>query len=403
MNRIPFTITVSSIVLALLLDTKALNNYFNPFGEEGSSVMTILYIVCAVLLYGLGLANFKRCFNNIQWSTASIVISVALFYFFTQSFIAQPRTSLPYFFIFTITAFIAPSLVSIDARLLLKFMMVFSVPSILKLDQVFVTTKVYTEFISMGTSYSFLPPVIASIVYIFSYYKYENKAQKLVTLILFSANMVFAFYLISTGSRGPVLTIFVTVAYFLIFSYDSESCKVRVNHYRLFYILIATIVVSTLFIPILEYLSSLLAKQGLSFNFIDKVLRLNSEGDITNDRAGLYHIVLQDIWDSPFYGHGFDLFEKYRGNIAPYPHNFLLQVLYDGGIMLFAVIFIPLIRNIKVIKERLSYDRFVVYSALALASIPGACFSGDLWKSVNLWIFFGSIFSLNFIVDNESC
>lgn len=141
-------------------------------------------------------------------------------------------------------------------------------------------------------------------------------------------------------------------------------------------------------------ISNYLAQFDISLNVIDKFLRLNNAGDMTNGRDDIDKVAWEGIWNSPIIGHGTSQFDKYTG--LGYPHNFILQMLYDGGIVLASIVFIPIARSLLQKKRLISEEEFILLLCLFFASVPGALFSGDLWNSIVLWMFFG------FVVAKES-
>ena len=74
-----------------------------------------------------------------------------------------------------------------------------------------------------------------------------------------------------------------------------------------------------------------------------------------------------------------------------YPHNFLLQLLYDGGILLTIPVIYLVVGGILNWYKFCSEDEFTVISALLLMSVPGALFSGNLWENNRLWLSFAAL------------
>lgn len=137
----------------------------------------------------------------------------------------------------------------------------------------------------------------------------------------------------------------------------------------------------------------------ISLNVVDKFLRLDDNGDMTNGRESLSTMAWKGIVESPLWGNGISQFNNNTGE--GYPHNFVLQMLYDGGIILTLAIMAPvtqsLIRKLKTISE----NKFAFFVLLFFASVPGALFSGDLWNASTLWMFFGFVLAKNSIVEKS--
>ena len=167
-----------------------------------------------------------------------------------------------------------------------------------------------------------------------------------------------------------------------------------------FWLGIAVVLLGFFFIPILEVANSILNDAGISVNFINKFISLDQDNDITNGREIVYSMVIDDIIKNPLLGGGMDLFDFYYPGMN-YPHNFLLQILYDGGLLLFVILVIPLYRGIKRFWVSCTHDEYAVYTALFFGSVPGAMFSGNLWQNGLLWMLFGALLSNTFVYNKN--
>lgn len=399
-KKVSIPVMLMSILVAFFIDIPAINTYIMPtYGNEVSSggTMAFLYLFDVIAIFIIGFISNKSALLNIPKSAYILTFSIILFYFATTFFIGFPFTNVTYFGVFTLAAFIIPFISTIDVRILLKCIMLFSLPAITKLDQIFIFVTEWSESISMGLSYAFLTPVLVSIVYLFTYFKKESFIQKLITIFIFSFNMIFASYLVTFGSRGPVFSIIILFIYLFIISHNKEKNRIVLNKLRLIQVVVGLIILLLLFTTTLRFLKEYFEGFGISLNFINKFLELNDSGDISNGRDSLFEYTLDAIFKSPIWGYGFDQFANNHGLVNPYPHNFILQIFYDGGIILFALIFIPLYKRLKIVVKTYTYDNFVVFTTMMFASIPGAMVSGDLWQAGTLWMFFGSILSCTFV------
>ena len=242
----------------------------------------------------------------------------------------------------------------------------------------------------MGLSYALLIPVLASLIYLIYYFPYDKRTIRIILLPFIGCNMVYLFQMLAFGSRGPVLCIFVAIIFSLLIKIKlNGNIKLRYSRLALFSVIFVFIALS--FVPIMEFLSSKLAENGLQFNFIEKIIRLSSSGDISNGRDKITDITLSGFYENPIIGHGVAQFETNTGYV--YPHNFLLQLLYDGGILLTSIVLFPLFFKVKSKLRNISKGEFVWLYYLLFSSVPGALFSGDLWNSNMLWLFFGTVLS----------
>lgn len=139
-----------------------------------------------------------------------------------------------------------------------------------------------------------------------------------------------------------------------------------------------------------------LKSRGLNFHFIDKTLNLSTEGDLSNGRTGIYPLVFQEFLNRPIFGHGFDVFNE--TGLYEYPHNFLLQIIYDGGIVMILVMLVPTISRMLASFKQDNRNQLILLIFLLFISVPGASFSGDLWQLKNLWLLIGMLLCNNRMV-----
>lgn len=87
------------------------------------------------------------------------------------------------------------------------------------------------------------------------------------------------------------------------------------------------------------------------------------------------------------FGHGISTFAANTG--MAYPHNFLLQLLYDGGFLLFCPVAIPLVWYAVGTLRRCNRSTWMLFLLLFCSAVIRALFSADLWKQELLWFSFG--------------
>ena len=141
-------------------------------------------------------------------------------------------------------------------------------------------------------------------------------------------------------------------------------------------------------------------KFGINSTALEKIVRLSAEGNLSNGRNNLQIIALNGFWDNFLFGNGLDRFDANTG--LAYPHNFVTQILYDGGLLLFCVLLIPIFIKTFLNYKRCSYNQYVVHTFLLFSSVPYASFSQDVWENAVFWLFVGSLFSSTFVTSNNS-
>lgn len=400
LKGIPFTIVLQSFLVAFYADIKCVNwtlSYGYSSMGENEGFMTILYagvifmvLICAVL-------GRNNVFERISGTCVILVLLLIAFYQVTLYFIGPPKTSFSIFGVMVIASILLPSLVKIDARVFIKAIMFFPSFAILRLDKVFAFQVDWKDTISMDASYAFLVPICATIVYMYFYYKEEKKRDKYITIVLCVINMIFFAQILKYGSRGPILCVLLMAA-FLYLIKPPKSLGVRKKRNYFMILVFGLIALYFSFYSLLSAVSFVSELNGIKLRFVEKMIELSIEGDITNGRDMINDITINGIIDNPIFGHGLDRFDANTGMF--YPHNILLQLLYDGGIVGFLCLFIPLIKSMSHFFKTCTKEEYAVFTILCFSSLPGAFFSGNMWSLARVWLFFGFVLSKYFVVKN---
>lgn len=392
-NKVPILIVIQSLLVALFMDIKCLTLIIVSFGvDENSSAMTILYMTTILLIFSLSYIIRKRK-PKIGIKCSLVIIYVVLSYFFTVGIGGEPFVSLPHLLVFTVCAFLIPSITTVNAKLTLKAMMFYPIIGITQLSHIFVFESDWNEWISMGTSYAFFIPIVATIIYLTVYFKNENKSEKLISIILGITNFIYLLYLFQFGSRGPLVLLFVLLVFLFTIKPSTSGVGIHFNKARLLMLSIVILLILVNFESLMQFLSSFLSEHGISSRAINKFINLSASGDINNGRSVIYDKAFDGFLHNPIWGNGLDCFNQNTGEV--YPHNFILQILYDGGILLFMILFIPIIKRITYYATSMKSSHYSMLSFLLVAGIIGAWFSEDLWKLPLLWISFGVLLTDN--------
>lgn len=398
-NTLTYSTILASIFLALFADVKTLNLIVIAAYPSYSGVfMTAMYAVIIIGLLIIGLFLQRRSFLKLRKSHWGICILCILWYIMTSLFIASPSVNIQFFGVFMVAAFLIPGIIHIDVRTFLIALVVLPSIGILYLDRIFYGEILETGVVSMGTCYALLIPVLGDLVYLRFYYRKESIRMKIIMSFFAAINLFYLVQMAMFGSRGPILCAVLLIMSFFIIRIDDNK-KVFFRKGRVLIIIIGLLFLIFSFTAILQALQDFLAKFDISLNVVDKFLRLDDNGDMTNGRESLSTMAWKGIVESPLWGNGISQFNNNTGE--GYPHNFVLQMLYDGGIILTLAIMVPvtqsLIRKLKTISE----NKFAFFVLLFFASVPGALFSGDLWNASTLWMFFGFVLAKNSVVEKS--
>lgn len=398
--KIPKCAFISSVVLAFFVDVKSINWAFTYGGfvsvSEGGLMVPLYFISSIGVLYCMLISHKYSSNISIVNKGLFITLFLVLFYVVTLWFVGTPETSISMFLIMTIIAFFTPQHLVIDARIFLKTTMLLPCFAVLRIDRIFLSTVDWDMRLSMDVTYGFLIPIMASLFFFVFYFNRESKFRKCISSIGIICNSIFFLKMLQFGSRGPLLCVF--CAFVFIYICEWRLGKITINKNRLRLLMIWAVIILIGGITLLSSFSHNLQNLGFNIYALNKILELNQEGDISNGRSYLNDMTWSYIVDSPFWGHGFDRYNAITKML--YPHNFVLQLLFDGGIILLLIVLVPVFNNIKKYWKSCSQESYVFMSMLFFASVPGALFSQNLWQIVVLWVCFGAIIQSNLLESN---
>lgn len=385
-----WVITYNSFWLAFFANTACINQILISLdpGLAGSA-MTMLFILETIALFvSAFFLQRKKCFSANK-KNVMFAVCLLVFFFFSRSLIGETHIKPSMFLVLTIVSFLIPQLVQINTRIALISMIIMSTPSVLFHDVLFALNT--NGDLDMGMSYVFMLPGSASLMFLFVYLKQESFLIRILLILACSVNLYTAFYVIQYGSRGPSLNLLAVCLFLLVVIVQDNRLIVKKGLLKIFVIGIILLYFS--FVPVLSCISDFLYyKYNLRVNFIDKFLSFDDQGlSMTNGRDEIYGKTLQGIYESPLFGHGFDRFDANTG--LEHPHNFLLQIAYDFGLVVLVVFVLCLLVKLINTFKKYQKDKFVIVWFLFFASVPGALFSSSIWQNSLLWLFFGCLFS----------
>lgn len=384
---------MGTILVAFYLDIPLLNLILvKAWPSLANRAMSAMYIVFTGLLIGLLLFNFGRIYLRIKRSTLVAMLTIIGYILITSVHLERSTLIITNFVIYTVIPFLIPFFFELDTKLLIKSIMIFSSFGILVIDRLFIVDS--NDSISMGMSYAFLATVMAFVVYAFLYFVKEKKIKKLFYMFLMIINTVYVIGLLLYGSRGPILSVIFCLIFLLNFRVREDGTGIRIVNYRFLIIGLFALVLLCNFKQTLVFLSVFLKKYDISMQIIDKSLKLYEQSSIFNGRSNLTFSALEGFFRSPIWGHGLSTFEYYTGN--NYPHNFIFQLLYDGGVILTLTILIPTITSIISWFKYCNFNKYALFVFLIFLAIPGALFSGDIWENGKLWLMLSCLLSSNF-------
>ena len=295
---------------------------------------------------------------------------------------------------FTIVPLCIPQIVGIDAVKTVKLLMILPSFGIFFVHKIFSLTLFGT--IEMDLTYSFLTPIIATFVYLSIFFKESKRKERLFLLLLGGINIVYFLYCILFGSRAAGLSILLCIVFLACtkVGYNGKGFKIKLLFW---YFLLSIVLIVLFFDTILYGAVDLLKNLGFESMQLEKMVKLYELGDLSDGRSDINALAVDGILKSPLYGHGLSASQPFT-NYA-YPHNFILQLLLDGGVVLFLIIMVPMIIHLLKLKAKGTKDEYLLLITLFFASVPGALFSLDIWENSRFWLFMGFLLSKVFRKD----
>jgi len=189
-------------------------------------------------------------------------------------------------------------------------------------------------------------------------------------------------YLIATGSKGPLLALLTSLVCAPIFLVRGIVARLSLA------ILILSISIMG-GILLLE----LLPKDFIQERFIDKIQNLSLR--LPAYQAAIYAILNSDALEFVI-GHGtgdFGYLDLGRDDRA-YPHNMLLEVAYENGLvgiaLLLVALALPLVATMRAAQQRIAFNQRALLAGLTasyIAAVINAQFSGDLGANLLIGMF----------------
>ena len=399
-------VILTSVLLGLFMNLSCIAVYLFPSiggGTDSNGVLGMLYIA---VVFAIGLsAVFNHTFSisNIGRTTLVPIVGILIFYYYSLSVYPSPRTPFNHFIVFTVVALVLPSIIKVNTRWVLLSVMCSTLPALMQIGTIFFSsTFLYTsdDILSQGYSYAFLTPVVCTIVYIKYFFMYDFGRTRQITRIAIIVNLLFSYFLIKMGSRGPVVALILLIALPYIFNITRDMHGISIKKKKAILFIVLIVVISIYFVQLLMLIQTILAEMGMSLHFIDKFLIRNDAGDISSERGEIFEMAIDGFYKHPLFGNGFDQFMNNTGR--GYPHNFITQTLYDGGLYLFSITILPMLICIRKWFRNCKYGQYIIILTLFFASVPGALFSHDMWEIGNLWLFLGACLNYhNFIIDEN--
>lgn len=378
-----YSIILGSLAIVLLVSSQYLNDILNLYvGYERGFFTPIIALATSFGLLSVFL-NRRLIINRKPFALLLIIIVA-----YTLTLLFQSgKSSLPVVDLVgmcLMPIFLGAFLV-IDYMLVFRGCMLMLLLAIPVYPELFLKANIGMNYdaVSMSTSYDILPIVIVGLIHFIYFRKDSNVLDK----ILYVISLIFSVSLIRMSYRGALIALVVAVVFALYYQRKRTSVK---NQLIFISASLAIAVCLVNYREILLGLSYLLNSIGIRVAFIDKSVYLLATQRTDHGRIEIYNQAFKGFLNSPVIGHGMATFQYYTE--YPFPHNFMLEFLFDGGILLFIPIMYIFISAIKRLFQRKWEEdryRFAFVLMIGCISITRGSLSAESWRIVLLWLFVG--------------
>ena len=193
------------------------------------------------------------------------------------------------------------------------------------------------------------------------------------------------FKFILNSNRGGLFSL-AFLLYFIIMRKISKGTKYTSKRGITSVIVLLVICILAInYEAIVEALYNLLSANDIKVSAVNKMYRLIMTENVLNNRSELYEFAWKGFLESPIWGNGVGAFSVNHGGWA---HNLFLQVLYEGGVLLFSLVFIPLLIIIyhMVWGDKVKKENYAFLVLLFCTSIPRLLFSTEIWNTQSFWM-----------------
>ena len=371
------------ICTSLLFTFKILNySLVSLMGSVGSGYLKPIFFIISLvsaILIAINLYIKLQNKETISISAYGLALVAIITLLYAASF---SRSSLsPYeFLIYFCLSFILANRRSINISRILTSVMVISLIPLTCFSKLF-----YVKWfggVDMDISYAFLPTIVAAIVHLAFFYKQTKNKKAYAALYL--VNLMYLFQICLYGQRGTLFCIILAIALcWLLKRRTNGNFELRKFSLKLAILSIVSLIAVLFYKEILSFIANV---ANIDSYAINKFIQMSST-DVSNGRFGIYELALNGILKHPILGNGIATFQYNTGII--YIHNILLQLLYDGGLLLYIPFLYVFIRGTKTIFKSANKNLTPYWIYLFSTSMVYLLFSNDMWFVPGIWIFAG--------------
>lgn len=240
----------------------------------------------------------------------------------------------------------------------------------------------------MGYSYAILYMLVACVIH-FSFFRSKSN---LYMKFCYGLGLYLLWRVILLATRGTIVSLLVLFSVMLLIRFNKKGEYVKPSLRRKLTIIISVLILIIIVINIEMIIEPLYNFARNIFEilpaFLEKTYMSVKSGDVSRGRSGITAFTMNRISEKPFLGHGAMTFKAYNGKYA-YPHNSILQLLFESGFVGAALqifylgygVWFMLFRAKKSGREKTAFLMLIFLSAF-----PMLLMSDEMWNTPAFWM-----------------
>lgn len=381
---------INSFVIASFFSVSVLYEAFlNIKVTSGLSTIYIILVsilgIANLLFYGKAKLNKKRIKKYLLFELI-LGMAYALTVFFAP--VTTTMTLTKFLMWVVLPAFFVT--LDYDVELILRYSMYVSLLSVFEIRSLLADQSISIRFAqtSLGIIYDLLPCLVAAIFHFF----YYRKKASLLTIGCYVYYALVLLMMLPVIVRGALLSLILGLVIIFLNRPNNKVNLIREWSSRkkvmVFLIALAGVAFVLNYEKILVWAYEVLQARGINFGVITKFYVYIQAGNVSDGRDVYYDIAIQNFIKSPIWGNGIETFYAYPRDGVPYPHNYLLQFLFEGGILLAVPIAYQVFRILwsLFLAKIENMNTMVLLACLSVVAVIPGLFSMDVWLVPSFWM-----------------
>lgn len=375
--------TINSLLSSIMLFIGTLSMPVKSFFDSGIIVyvLTIILVLAYVINNGVNL----RIVFHLFILTIIFLLNTGLFGYFSETLEVYSNFLkfgfIYYWFFSNINDPVIFSKIYFKISLISIFIILFYI----------IFMKIDINYMSVGVDMTFA--LIATLFYLYVHRDTRFKMLYIVwSISLIVLSMVY-------GNRMSLISMVLVFLYYIVVNDTTANIIKRIFKYITITFLGTLIII--FYKTMLDFVWNFLIARGVTSYSLYKLKYMIDNNDIdvvSSGRDTLYSFAIESIKNSYGLPKGIGYFRANTDFL--YPHNFILELFLNFGILTFPILILGIIILIVKIKKCQKRMKFLIISLL-IFSLSRLFVSSSFWMEPSLWIAFGLLYANNKEEKNE--